>query len=59
LDLLSSSISVPPAVDAAATMKDYAVMRRYPGDFDEYQQAAQMAKGVVAWARIMVKGESG
>ena len=60
LDLLPDSLSVPGEVDDAASLTDYAVMGRYPGnaepiDEEEYQQAVNLAGAVVSWAEKIIQ----
>ena len=53
--LLPSALKPPAEVLAAATLTDYAVVTRYPGEYEpvseeEYREAVRMAESVVAWA---------
>lgn len=63
LDLLPP-VTIPPSeVQDAASLTDYAVLRRYPGDFEpiteeEYQEAVRLAEAVVRWAEKMIQGEN-
>jgi HEPN domain-containing protein len=55
LDLLSQEIIVPQEIEDSASLTDYAVTSRYPGDFepvdeDEYKEALRLAETVVVWA---------
>ena len=55
LDLLSSSISVPPVVSSSVLLTDYAVTTRYPGEEEplteeDHREAVRLADAVVAWA---------
>jgi len=57
--LLPASVPLPPAEAAALT--HYAVMARYPGDYEEvteeaYQKAVQIAQAVLIWAERIVYG---
>lgn len=59
LDRLPDSILVPEDVAFAAGLTDYAVMARYPGDWeevtsDEVQAALDAADAVLAWATRML-----
>jgi len=59
LDLLPTSPSVPPRVQEAAILTDYAVSIRYPGDLEpvedeEYQEAVRLAEVVVSWAKSLI-----
>ena len=64
MDLLKSAgISIPPEVQEADTLTQYAVQARYPGwDEDvtmvEYQQALRLARRVVDWVQTVL-GEQG
>src|SRR3990172_4692939 len=54
LDLVSEVIHVPNKIQEAASLTDYAVTTRYPGDAEpitqtEYQQAVSLAETVVDW----------
>ena len=60
LDLLPQDINSPKEVENAASLTDYAVTNRYPGDFesideDEYKQTLQLAEIVVAWAETIIR----
>ncbi|MDT8300017.1 MAG: HEPN domain-containing protein [Sedimentisphaerales bacterium] len=55
LDLLPEEIIVPEEIEDAASLSDYAVTSRYPGDFEpvneeEYKEAVRLAATVVLWA---------
>ena len=55
LDLLSQEIIVPQEIEDSASLTDYAVTSRYPGDFEpvdekEYKEALRLAETVVVWA---------
>ncbi|MFQ6036180.1 MAG: HEPN domain-containing protein [Sedimentisphaerales bacterium] len=55
LDLLPQDIIPPPEVEDAASLTDYDVISRYPGDFEpvdeeEYKQAVRLAETIVFWA---------
>ena len=59
LDLVPSALGIPPELDAAAGLTDYAVATRYPGDFEpvdeaEYREALRLADTVVSWAQRVV-----
>lgn len=63
LDLLPQGIILPPEVQDAASLTDYAVSRRYPGDFEpiteeEYQEAVRLAEAVVHWAESIIPKDS-
>ena len=60
LDLLHDVVSVPNEVDDAASLTDYAVMTRYPGDtepvdIEEYKQAVHLAHTVLAWVQQLLQ----
>ncbi|MCP4452385.1 MAG: HEPN domain-containing protein [Planctomycetes bacterium] len=60
LDLLHEAVSVPSEVEEAASLTDYAVMTRYPGDTepvdgDEYNQAIRLAEGVTDWVQQLLQ----
>jgi HEPN domain-containing protein len=60
LDLLHEAVSVPSEVEEAASLTDYAVMTRYPGDTepvdgDEYNQAIGLAEGVTDWVQQLLQ----
>lgn len=59
LDLLPRDISPPQQVEDAASLTDYAVVSRYPGDFEsvderEYKQAIRLAETVILWAEGII-----
>jgi HEPN domain-containing protein len=58
-DLLPQSIVPPLEVQDAASLTDYAVGSRYPGDLEpvteeEYREAVRLAETVVQWAESLV-----
>lgn len=60
LDLLPQGIILPPEVEDAASLTDYAVISRYPGDLEsveeeEYLEAIRLAEVVVHWAEGIVQ----
>ena len=60
LDLLPQNVVAPQQVEDAGSLTDYAVMNRYPGDFEsvdeeEYKQAVQPAESVVLWAERIIQ----
>jgi len=60
LDLLPQNVVAPQQVEDAGSLTDYAVMNRYPGDFEsvdeeEYKQAVQLAESVVLWAERIIQ----
>jgi HEPN domain-containing protein len=59
LDLLHEAVSIPSEVEDAASLTDYAVMTRYPGDTEpvdsvEYQQAVRLARIVLEWVQQLL-----
>jgi HEPN domain-containing protein len=59
MTLLPPEVSVPPAAEEIVSLTSYAVMFRYPGDYEdvteeEYQWAIQAARAVYAWAEQIV-----
>jgi HEPN domain-containing protein len=62
LDLLPQNIVPPEELKETASLTDYAVLSRYPGDLepvteDEYQKALSLAEIVVKWAEDIIKGK--
>lgn len=60
LDLLPSSLHTPVEVQESASLTDYAVFSRYPGEIEdveeeEYQNALRLAETVVKWAEDIIK----
>jgi len=60
LDLLPQEVIPPKEVEDAASLTDYAVISRYPGDFEsidekEYKETVQLAEIVVLWAERIIK----
>ena len=61
LDLLPQDINPPIEVKETASLTDYAVLSRYPGDLEpvteeEYRKALRLAETVVKWAEGAIKG---
>ena len=59
LDLLPDTFTVPERVEDAASLTDYAVMGRYPGDTEpvddeEYKEAIRLAKAVISWTEQVI-----
>ncbi len=59
--LLPSGVALPPEAENVAGLTGYAVMLRYPGDYEdvtkeEYWEAIQLARAVVAWAERIIYG---
>jgi HEPN domain-containing protein len=55
LELVPPTCTVPDAVQQSVVLTAYAVMSRYPGEYEpvtdeEYRTALALAKAVVAWA---------
>jgi len=60
LDLLPPDVVPPEEVEDAAGLTDYAVISRYPGDFEsidekEYKETVQLAETVVFWAERIIQ----
>ena len=58
-DLLPADVPVPPDIQEAAGLSDYAVASRYPGtsepvEDEEYREAIHMAEAVVYWAETVI-----
>jgi hypothetical protein len=59
LSLLPDSVSTPSDIQEAVILTDYAVVTRYPGDYEpvaeqEYQQALSLAESVVLWSESLI-----
>jgi len=60
LDLLPQELVAPQEIEDAASLTDYAVTSRYPGDFEsvdeeEYKEAVRLAETVVIWAERIIQ----
>ena len=60
LDLLPQEVIAPQEIEDAASLTDYAVTSRYPGDFEsvdeeEYKEAVRLAETVVIWAERIIQ----
>ena len=60
LDLLPQGMVLPSEVEAAASLTDYAVLTRYPGNFEpvteeEYREAIYLAEAVIHWAETLIQ----
>jgi HEPN domain-containing protein len=60
LDLLPQEVIVPQEIEDAASLTDYAVTSRYPGDFEsvdeeEYQEAVRLAETIFLWAERIIQ----
>ena len=60
LTLVEEGVPVPPPVQEAAILSDYAVETRYPGlaepvTEEEYEEAVAIAERVVEWAEAVVE----
>ena len=60
LDLFPQDIVLPSEVEAAASLTDYAILTRYPGNLEpvteeEYREAVHLAEAVVEWARTHIQ----
>jgi len=63
LELLPAMCPVPELVAKSVALTDYAVMSRYPGEYeavtgDEYREAVRMAEAVLAWAERLIQRSS-
>jgi HEPN domain-containing protein len=61
LDLLPQDVFPPREVKETASLTDYAVLSRYPGDLEpvteeEYRKTLYLAEIVVKWAEGIIKG---
>jgi HEPN domain-containing protein len=61
--LLPENIKRSPAIKEAASLTDYAVLSRYPGDLEpvtekEYRAAIELAEKVVVWAERSISETS-
>lgn len=60
LDLLPQDMFLPSEVEAAASLTDYSVLTRYPGNFEpvteeEYREAVHLAEAVIHWAEALIQ----
>ncbi len=60
MDLLPEGMNIPEEAKGAASLTDYAVLTRYPGDLEpvteeEYLEAVRIAETVVRWGEKIVK----
>ncbi len=60
LDLLPQEVIAPQEIEDAASLTDYAVTSRYPGDFEsvdeeEYEETVRLAETVVLWAKRIIQ----
>ena len=60
LDLLPQEVIAPQEIEDAASLTDYAVISRYPGDFEsvdeeEYKETVRSAQAVVLWAERIIQ----
>jgi HEPN domain-containing protein len=60
LDLLPQDVIPPQEVEDAASLTDYAVISRYPGDFEsidekEYKETVRLAEIVILWAERIIR----
>ena len=59
LSLLPDSVSTPSEIQEAVILTDYAVVTRYPGDYEpvadqEYQEALRLAESVLLWSENQI-----
>jgi len=62
IDLLPAKLDIPGEIQDAASLTDYAVSSRYPGDFepvdeDEHREAVRLAEAVVSWVADLIGEE--
>lgn len=55
ISLLPGNVPPPPGAEDAASLTSYAVMIRYPGDYEDvteedYREAVRLAESVYGWA---------
>jgi len=60
VDLLPGDLNLPGEVEEASSLTEYAVLTRYPGDFEpvtekEYLEAIRIAEAVIQWAQKIVE----
>jgi HEPN domain-containing protein len=60
--LKGQNIQVPTEVEAAVILNDYAVVTRYPGEYEpatdiEYLEAVEIATKVIKWVSETLKAE--
>ncbi len=60
LDHLPREVIAPQEVENAASLTDYAVISRHPGDFEsidekEYKETVRLAEIVVLWAERTIR----
>ena len=60
LELLPQDIDVPDEVKSATILTDYAVISRYPGEYEtvsqeEYKESVNLAEEVVKWAKSVLE----
>jgi len=64
IGLIPGDIPVPPEAADAVGLTNYAVVSRYPGDYEDimeeaYQEAVLIAQAIVAWAEdTILRGEN-
>ncbi|HDQ70900.1 MAG TPA: HEPN domain-containing protein [Chloroflexi bacterium] len=64
MTMLPPDVSLPPEAEQVVGLTGYAVMLRYPGDYEdlteeEYRETIQIAQAVVTWAeRIICETEN-
>jgi len=60
MEMLPRTCPLPTDVALAASLTDYAVISRYPGDYEEiteeeYREAVRLAEAVVSWGRTVTE----
>lgn len=63
LGLLPSDISLPPEAIESVSLSSYAVMSRYPGEYEEiteeaYQEAVRIARAIFVWAEQAISHDA-
>lgn len=61
LELVAAQVPLPQGIRGAATLTDFAVSARYPGEFEpvdeaDHREAVSAAAAVVEWAERIVAG---
>jgi len=62
--LSEEGINIPPVIQKAKLLTNYATDTRYPGDYDpisknEYKQALSLAEKVLNWAKSIIEDKNG
>ncbi len=59
METLSSQLIIPPEINAASILTDYAITARYPGEWEkvnaeEYKKAIELANKVYDWSAALI-----